>query len=156
MPRALSTDLRSRIVAYQERTGAGRTELARVFSIGPATAYRLVMRMRTTNSVEPTQQVHESTHLIADDKLEALRTLVDEKSDRTLAELVEAWKVAHKVAVSAATLHRALVRAGISRKKSRSGPASVYVRTSSSSAMPSALKSSPSSANTSSTSTRPA
>jgi transposase len=138
-------------------TGASRFELARIFSVGPATAYRLVTRARETNSVEPTMQARPSTRLISDDALDAVRALVAEKSDRTLPQLVETWAAKRiGVVVRTSTMHRAIVRAGLSRKKSRSVPASDCGPMSSRSATPSAQKSKTSRGRSSSFSTRPA
>jgi transposase len=114
MPAPLSKDLRERVVAYQKETGVGRIILAAIFRIGSATAYRWVKEA----GLEPKPHKKRGpAPLIPDDKLEDLRVLVAEKSDRTLNELCAQWKERHSVLVDDVTMHRALARAGLSLKK---------------------------------------
>ena len=59
----------------------------------------------------------------------ALITLLEEKNDQTLAELVEQMEQRHHVHVSVSTMSRTLHRMGITRKKGRWVPASKTART---------------------------
>ena len=120
MARPLSTDLRSRVIAHHKATGDGRILLSRLFSIGSATAYRWVTENAATGSVGPKVAARKGPlPKIGDDDLERLRLLVAAKRDRTLQQLCDAWREQADVLVDDATMHRALVRAGLSLKKRR-------------------------------------
>lgn len=120
MPGPLSNDLRERVIAHHEKHGSGRTELSKLFGIGSATAYRWIRRNRETGSVSPSPMgTGHAPLLLPDDKLEALKTLVAQNADSTLAELCAAWKSEHGADMSVMTMSRALARAGLTLKKSR-------------------------------------
>lgn len=123
MPAALSTDLRRRVVAHFEKTNATRETLAQIFSIGPATAYRWVNQWKKTGSLEPLPTtLNRAPMKIPSEELSDLRIFVEEKPDRTLQQLCDDWFVRNAVRVDDATMHRALVRAGLSLKKRRYAP----------------------------------
>jgi transposase len=132
MPAPLSLDLRKRIFAFRERTGASFEETAAHFDVGEATVNRLFALYRATGSLDPKHATGGLPALIADDELPVLREIVDADNDATLKDICAAWlkKFGKKIAVS--TMYRALSRAGITLKKSPSRPPSASVRTSSS------------------------
>ncbi len=120
MPRALDEDLRLRVVAYQQKHGSSRTELAEIFGIGEATAYRWVARFKQLGSVARfSSHVNRPPPLILDEQLEDLKVIVEEKRDRTLEELCQVWLKKGNGKVSLSTMHRAVLRAGFSIKKNR-------------------------------------
>src|SRR5438067_2293832 len=113
--RAYSNDLRERIVAAVERGGHTLRELATLFQVDVSVIVRLRQRQRQTGSVAP--KPHGGGRpLKLDDAAEArLLELVREQPDATLAELRERLGVA----CGLTTLHRALRRHRITRKKKR-------------------------------------
>ena len=132
MPAPLPPQLRERVIAHHQDTGDGRVLLGRLFRIGSATAYRWIAQVKATGSSKakaPARRGPEAK--IPDTRLEELRVLVAEKSDRTLNELCAQWKAKSGVLVDDATMHRAIVRAGLSLKNKRRGSSTVRVRTSS-------------------------
>lgn len=125
MARPLSIDLRSRVVAHHKKSGDGRIILSRLFAVGSATAYRWVSKEATTGSVAPKIPSRKGPlPKIGNDKLQDLCALVAEKCDRTLQQLCDLWHEKTGVLVDDATMHRALVRAGLSLKKKRFAPTS--------------------------------
>lgn len=121
MPAPLSVDLRKRLIAYHQATNATREELGAIFGVGPSTAYRWVTEWRA-GKLEP-GKAPGAAPLIPDEKLPALRALVDFRNDSTLQQLCDAWERIHGVRVSPPTMHHTLVdRLKITRKKRRSAP----------------------------------
>lgn len=131
MPASLSVDLRERVVAYAEKHGVGRIVLSRIFGVGSATAYRWVAQGKATGSVAPKVPVNKRMPRIPDEMLDDLRATIAEKPDRTLREISERWMEKTSVFVPVSTMHRTLVRAGISLKKRPSGSSTERVLTSS-------------------------
>ena len=122
MPPPLPPELRERVVARHKATGEGRVLLGRLFIIGSATAYRWIALKEATGSLLPKTGARRGPQpKIPDARLEDLRELVAEKTDRTLNELCAQWEAKSGVIVDDATMHRALVRAGISLKKNEAG-----------------------------------
>jgi transposase len=118
MPAPLSVDLRRRVVAAWREFGLSREELAVRFSIGPATAYRIVRRYRETGDVTPAPNLGAvSLRLLGPTELEGLRRLVAVRPDRTIAELRDLLAEEVGVDVSPATISRGLSRLGLTRKK---------------------------------------
>jgi len=131
MPRPFSTDLRTRVVAHHKETGDGSVKLSRLFKIAPSTAYRWIQREQEEKTVEPRVATRKGpTPKIQNEALDDLRSLVGKNSDHTLQQLCDAWKAKTGVTVDDATMHRALVRAGLSLKKRRTGPRSGTATTS--------------------------
>lgn len=127
MGRALSIDLRQRIIAaWQQREGTWK-DLAERFGVGEATVDRLVARFRRTGSVEPDPHGGGQSHRIPDDELPVVRRLLDATPDITIEELAEAYRRETGERVSRATMGRAVTRLGYTRKKrpssARSGTA---------------------------------
>lgn len=122
--RPYSMDLRERVVSACDRGEGTREEIARRFEVGVAWVYRLLKRRRETGSIEP--KPHGGGQRPAFDTAadERLRQAVAERPDATLKELREATGM--DCGLSA--VHRALVRLGLSRKKSRSGRPSKTIR----------------------------
>lgn len=130
MPPPLPIELRERVVAHHKETGEGRVLLGRHFRVGSSTAYRWLVEEAKTGSLQPKTTRRGPQPKIPDSCLAELRALIAEKVDRTLKELCVKWEARCGVLVDDATMHRALVRAGISLKKRQNGLATERVLTS--------------------------
>src|SRR5687768_8093753 len=116
MPAPLSPDLRARIVETSKE-GIDRVEIANRFRVGEATVSRLLAAWRRTGSIAPkTPSRKGRPPKIQGAALELLKSLVDERPDRSIAEL-HAMLVEAGVDTSTAAVSRALGRLGYTRKK---------------------------------------
>ena len=88
--RALSLDLRERIVAAYENSEGSQESIAKRFSVSRAVVGKLVRQQREQGTLE--SQVHRRGRkpAIAGEKLEALRQHLVDHPDATLAERIEA------------------------------------------------------------------
>ena len=123
-------DLRERIVARYQRGDVTYAQLAETFGIGEATVSRLLRRNRERGVLERDAPGGGFPPRIAPDQLACLVKLVAEKPDRTVPELCEVWMARHGGFLSESSMKRALARAGVTRKKRPSDPASKTVPTS--------------------------
>lgn len=128
MSRAISNDLRARIVDRVLRHGETYDVVAAYFQVGSATVNRVVNRYRRTGSFEPLPRGGGNPPWIGNDELPRLRALVAEKPDRTADELAQEWSQRFGAALSRSSMVRALARAGLSVKKSRSAHPSTIAR----------------------------
>jgi transposase len=114
---AYSIDLRQRVVAACEARDGTRQQIADRFSVSVSWIRDLMRRQRLDGSIAPKPHGGGRVAAFDADAGERLRQAVREDDDATLEEL------AHVVGVdcSASTVHRALKRLGITRKKSRGG-----------------------------------
>jgi len=121
--KAYSVDLRERIVAAAGQGHSVRT-VARQFSVSPATVSRYVHYKQQRHTLAPKKSPGSKQRLDAA-TVAALVAQVERKPDQTITEL-HAWLKEHypDTAVSRATVHRALVRAGLTYKKEHWLPAS--------------------------------
>jgi transposase len=120
--KAYSMDLRERVLKDADagmKTGA----VAAKYSVSPAWVRRLKQRRTATGEVAPRQQRHGR---VAGGVMyaELIREAVRQAPDATLAE----YRQQFRIPLSKSALARALVHLGLTRKKSRSGPASRTVR----------------------------
>ena len=117
MGKPYSLDLRKRIFDYIA-AGHSRREAARVFSVSPSTAVRLAASHRDRGDIAPKQQGHApgTTGKLAP-HMDFLTELVRTQPDLTLQELAGALATTHGVSVQLSSIHRALVRSGLSYKK---------------------------------------
>jgi transposase len=113
---ALSMDLRERIIkAYENGEGSIRT-LAKRFSIGIASVWRLLKCHSTGRSIEAKSPP--GRNRIIDDKgHKTIHQLLKEDNDATLEELCKRFAAKTKVKVSIVTMHRACRRLKIKYKK---------------------------------------
>jgi transposase len=116
--KAYSMDLRERVLAACD-AGRGTTAVAATFSVSASWVRRLKQRRRQHGQVAPRPQRHGpvpgwQTHA------ELIRAAVAAHPDATLRE----YRERHGLPLSRSALARALAALGLSRKKSRSGPAS--------------------------------
>jgi transposase len=118
--RTYSLDLRERVVrACDEKVGT-RTKIAELFGVSVSWIKKLLRQRRDGGSLAPKPHGGGWTPKFHGAKLERLKALVEEDPDATLAELRERSGVAGSIMA----VHRALVRLGSRRKKSRSTPPS--------------------------------
>jgi len=117
MGKPYSLDLRKRIFDYIA-AGHSRREAARVFSVSPSTAVRLAASHRDRGDIAPKPQGHApgTTGKLAP-HMDFLTALVRAEPDITLQELAGALARTHGVSVQLSSIHRALVRSGLSYKK---------------------------------------
>jgi transposase len=114
------TDLRKRIVdAYRKAEGSVR-ELAVRFKVAPRTVQNYLNLERETGSVEPRPHGGGAAPKLDDAGMREVRAVVEEKNDRTLAEITSELDRRCHVRVGITTVWRALDRLGITRKKRRS------------------------------------
>jgi transposase len=116
--RALSMDLRQRVVAACDRGEGTPREIATRFSVSLAWVYRLWQHRRQTGSIVPKPHGGGQKPAFDADAAGRLRQAVADRPDATLVELRQATGVA----CGLAAVHRALERLRLPRKKSRSGP----------------------------------
>ena len=110
-------DFRDRLLRALD-AGLGRAEAARTFGVPERTMRRWQQQRRETGSVAPKRRLGRR-RLIGSVAEPALRAQVAVHPDATLAEHCTRWASDHGVAVSAATMSRALTRLGLPLKKSR-------------------------------------
>jgi transposase len=113
---AISLDLRLRIFEARQ-AGESTSEVAEQFEVSPAFVRRLMQRHRQTGSLAPKTGPRGPKPQLAA-QAERLRELNVQQPDLTPGEVRERLGLA----VSAVTVWRALVRLGLSFKKSRLAP----------------------------------
>jgi transposase len=121
--RPYSLDLRERVLKDCD-AGMATAAVARKYAVSPAWVRRLKQRRRQTGQVAPQPQRHgprPAWETLAD----RIRVAVHQAPDLTLREYIERFALP----LSKSALARGLIALGLSRKKSRSGPASKTVRT---------------------------
>jgi transposase len=111
--RALSIDLRERILAAVEAGEHTLQELADLFSVNVSTMVRLLQRYRRTGSVHPKPHGGGQPAKLDAPAVARLLELVKQQPDATLAELRDQLGIS----CSIMTIFRALKRQRISRKK---------------------------------------
>ena len=110
--RAYSQDLRDRVFADRDG-GEPTAAVARRYRVSPAWVRRLMQRRRETGETAPRPKPPRPTKLSP--HRDRLRALVEEKPDRTLAEL----RTLLGVRCALSTVHNELRRLRLSFKKSR-------------------------------------
>ncbi len=115
--KAYSVDLRERIMAAVD-AGMPRAEAARTFRVSVATIKRYRQRRRATGGLTPGRSPGRTPE-IGPAQYPALVAQLAARSDDTLAQHAATWRAEQGAAVSPWAVGRALVRAKITRKKSR-------------------------------------
>lgn len=118
--KAYSNDLRQRVLAACDRGEGTREQIARRFDVGVAWVYRLLQRRRLSGMTDPRPHGGGQQPAFDAAAAERLRQAVADRPDGTLRELREAAGVA----CGTSAVHRMLVKLGLPRKKSPSGPPS--------------------------------
>jgi transposase len=124
---AYSQDLRERVVQACDAGTQTHREIASRFGVSTAWIRRLLQRRRETGSIGALPRGRGPKPKISGQRLEKLRALVEQHPDATLEELRR--RIRLKCAKS--TVYLALLRLGLSYKKSRSTPRSSTGRMSS-------------------------
>ena len=130
MPRALSVDLRLRIVHACQAAESSQHEIAELFEVHVKTVEKLWRQFRETGTVEP-RVGGRGPHARLATAHDTLRTWVAENNDRTLAELCARLRDRLGLVTSPPALSRTLQRLGLRLKKSHWPRASASARTSS-------------------------
>jgi transposase len=113
--KAYSIDLRERVLRDVDG-GMKTSAVAAKYSVSPAWVRRLKQRRAATGEIAPRKQRHgKETAWVA--HTEAIRQAVRQAPDATLDE----YRQRFNLPMSRATLARALIVLGLTRKKSRSG-----------------------------------
>lgn len=117
MGKPYSQDLRKRVFDYIA-AGHSRRAAARVFGVSASTAVRLAASHRDQGDLAPKPQGRApGTAGKLAPHTAFLVEVVKAEPDITLQELAGALADAHGVSVQLSSIHRALVRAGLSYKK---------------------------------------
>lgn len=114
--KAYPTELRTRIVAAVDGGMAPR-EVARVFAVSERTIRRYRTQQRLTQDLTPKPSPGRPPRIGADHAAR-LQAQVAAQPDATLAAHCAAWEQEHRVAISIATMSRAIRRLAITLKKS--------------------------------------
>ena len=112
-----SLDLRHRIV-QAVAAGQPKSAVAQRFAVSLGSVQRYVRQWTTTGTLAPRPRPGRSRAIPLDQEA-ALAAQVAADTSATLAEHCQRWAEQHGVAVSVATMSRALARAGLPRKKDR-------------------------------------
>jgi len=119
---ALSLDLRQRIVTALE-AGDKRAHIATRFGVSESSLYRIQRQWKIGGDLAPRKRCGRG-YALKDEELPTLETLVQQQSDPTGANLLEAWKQTSGKHIGLSTMHRALHRLKMSYKKRAAAPAS--------------------------------
>jgi transposase len=117
MPRAISRDLRIRVVeAYKNGEGTYR-QLAERFGVGEASVDRWIAQDRRTGDVTPRPQGGRRTGKIGAAEQALLAEWIREDPDVTLEDLQRRLEDEHGLKVHLSNVHRHVIRLGFRRKK---------------------------------------
>ena len=120
--RAYSVDLRERIVRAV-KAGTPQAVVAATFGVGRATVQRYLYQLQGSGTLTPRPIPGPPVRIGPTDE-PRLRAQLDVAPDATLAEHCAQWEREQGVRLSVATMHRAIVRLGWTRKKRAFGRAS--------------------------------
>jgi transposase len=115
--KAYSEDLRERVVAAVER-GTKRSDVVEAFAVSLPTIKRWLKRRRETGGLAP-KPIPGPPAIKRDALLEALPARLAEHADATLEQHCTWWQDRTGVAVSTATMSRAITALAWTRKKRR-------------------------------------
>jgi transposase len=113
---AYSQDLRERVVHACDAGTESRQEIAKRFGVSTSWIRRLLQRRRETGSIAPLPGGRGPQPKICGRRLDKLRALVAQHPDATLDELRRRLRLS----CTKSTVYLALVRLGVSYKKSHS------------------------------------
>lgn len=114
MPQPYSSDLRQRVLHALERSPLRRHEIAAQFEISPATLYNWQRQLKQEGRTQA--KPHAGGNPSRFDPA-VLRSLVEEKNDRTIAELQVAYEAKAGVPISYSSVRNVLALVGLTRKK---------------------------------------
>lgn len=116
-------DLRQRIIESWQ-AGEGKQSLARRFLVSYATVKRYIQQWQQQGQVAPKPHGGGNPRAVDAQGEQLVRTLLQQQPDLTGAELATLYRERTGQSASQSALTRALKRLGLTRKKSRSMPAS--------------------------------
>ena len=112
-----SSDLRQKVFdAYQNKEGSIR-KLARRFKVSPSFVNTLLQRYRNEGTIEPKPHAGGPEPSLKAPQLEVLEELVTQDNDATLEQLADRLCERTQIRVSSTTIHRALKKLNLTRKK---------------------------------------
>ena len=117
MARALSDDLRRRVVAAATEDGLSRRGAAKRFGIAPSTAIKWVDAWQRSGTYRPGRQGGDRRSQRIEAHATAVLALIEETPDMTLAEITTHLEDRHGLRVSPSTVWRFFHRRGITFKK---------------------------------------
>lgn len=121
MPRAYSVDLRQRVLAAARDDRLSHGEVARRFRVGESTV-RLWRRLeREAGQVAPKPHAGGARSAVDAAGAAVLEALVEERDERTLAELADAYRERTGTRLSVDAVGRACRRLDLRRKKKEPG-----------------------------------
>lgn len=121
--KAYSSDLRQKIIdAYENKEGSIR-QLAQRFKVSPKFVHDLLQRYRNEGTIDPKPHAGGSAPRLQDEDLRVLQELVEQDNDATLKQLADQLFERTQIRVSSTTIHRALNKLNLTRKKRLSKPA---------------------------------
>ncbi len=123
--KAYSMDLRERIVEARRR-GESVERVAQRFGVCTKTV-RVYEKRAAQGQLPPRRRAGKARRL-GEAEHAALRTLVQERSDWTLASLAQAWQERTEQELPSSTLHDALGRLGMTCKKRVASPKNVALK----------------------------
>jgi len=116
---AYSTDLRQKVLKAKDDNGWTQQQTGEFFGIGEATIYRWERLKRERGGVAPRPHGGGAPRKVLAEHEAALREILGEKNDLTLAELKRALQERTGLDVSPAAVWDALDRMGFTLKKRR-------------------------------------
>lgn len=117
MPVAYSGDLRRRVIdAYEAKEGSQR-QLAQRFKVSLSFVRNLLRHYRTNGQVEALRRGGYQKPTIRDEHLTVIKSLIEAKNDLLLSELCEHFLEGTGISVSVSTMHRAVQKLRLRRKK---------------------------------------
>lgn len=116
--KALSLDLRKRIVDAYERDEDSQRGLAQRFSVSKASVERLLVLYRTTGSVAPKPQRHGPFPTVKEDDFPLIAAWIESEPDLTQEDIALRFTAQTGRSVSQRTISRVLRRMQQTRKKS--------------------------------------
>ena len=123
--KALSLDLRERILATYDKENATREQVAKRFQVSLGMVKKLIQQRRHTGEIGSRRYLCGRKPRILQNHRNQMRDLVNQKPDITLAELREAVGLD----CTLPAIHYVLEAMGLSYKKRRSMPASRSAQT---------------------------
>ena len=117
MPAPLSVDLRQRILTAYEANEGSQRQLAKRFKVSLSFIRDLMRHYRETGTVEPKPHGGGATAKLSQEQLSIVESLVKAQPDALLVELCERVAQQTGVAVSVATMQRAVCKLRLSVKK---------------------------------------
>jgi transposase len=120
MPGPYSLDLRTRIVAAVQSQEYTNLEIAELFGVHESYIYKLLRHYRKQGTLEPLPRGGGAVPKLKQEHLPILKSIVEEFPDAILEELRDLLGKRARIKVSIWTIHRALKKLDITRKKSPS------------------------------------